>query len=57
MIPINDNRNEDSNSPEATPCWLLAMRDADEAAEAYFASLLPAGDEKAGAGTVAGADQ
>lgn len=57
-VPENADAVEDGNTRDATtPCWLLAMRDADEAAEAYFDSLLPAGDEKAGSAPVAGGGQ
>ena len=55
MTPANKDSVEDESTRDATtPCWLLAMRDADEDAERHINSLLPAGDEKAGPAPVAG---
>ena len=48
---------EQSTRDATTPCWLLAMRDADEDAERHFESLLPAGDERDAHAPFAGPDE
>lgn len=56
--PANQPPVEDQSTRDATtPCWLLAMRDADEDAERYLESLLPAKEEKAGTAPSQGGDR